>query len=81
MYAPQFEAEDKLAGNRASAEVLMEREALEAKWRSAVASASRNLDDKKARMAAMRPVAEEDASEEVVEEIIDIFVREEKEIM
>ena len=81
MYSPQFEAEDKMRGNQASEDVRMRREELENKWSSAVAAASRGWEEKQARMAAMRPSSEEDASEEYVEEVVDVFVREEKQII
>jgi translation initiation factor 3 subunit B len=77
-YSPEFEAQDKLAGARASDDQLARRKALLEHWTSAVRRATANADARKARMATLRPAQQE---EQEIEEIVDIFVREETELV
>lgn len=79
-YQPQFEAEDKLSGARADEDVVRRRQELMRHWNAAVSRATSNNERRIARMAELRP-ATADTEEQAIEEIVDVFVREETELV
>eukprot|EP00039_Didymoeca_costata_P018547 m.333935 g.333935 ORF g.333935 m.333935 type:complete len:656 (+) comp17247_c0_seq1:73-2040(+) len=81
-YQSQFEAEDKLQRSRATQEVLEARRAKMEEWESFQSQAKDRLVVWKLRMEQLRPpIPEEEMQQEEVEEIVEVFIKEDIEVI